>query len=146
VAKTNEAAKTKTFEIDMSNKTGADKYKVLDAKVSVKKSVHFDGVGEAYMLTSKATFENYFNNSDAAIDFTNNRILAIIGQPTEYPTTLSVKSTYASDEGYVIRIQENQEPNKGSVTMMPYILLQVPNTDANKKFIVYIDQKKIELK
>ena len=103
------------------------------------------------MCMNKDAFEQIFRSAEAnakpilPVNFANSRVLAIVGQTTEYKTNYTVKSTYQSAEGYTIRIQENQEPNKQSDKMTPYILLEIPNTYSQTKFIVYIDQKQIQV-
>ena len=152
VVKITDDSKPTPVEVNYSDKTGADKFVVLQNRVFVKNTVTISGVGEAFLFANQNVFEKVFGyaevNSQPAspIDYSKNRVLAIVGQPTEYPTTFNVKSTYSSPEGYVVRIQENQDPNKASYTMMPHLLLEIPNSYSGVKFIVYIDQKLIEVK
>ncbi len=146
-----EDTKPKTVEVNYGDKTGSNKFKVLENRVFVNNSVSFNGVGKAYLFAGKEEFEKIFGYAEVnatpmpAIDWNKNQALAIIGQTTEYMTTFSVKSTYASPEGYIIRIQEHQEANKGTSSMRPHLLLEIPKSYAISKFIVYIDQKMIEL-
>jgi hypothetical protein len=140
----------KAVEIDIGDKAGAKKFRILDNKVFVNNSITFSGVGKAYIFSSKDGFEKIFGyaqintQSAAPIDFTKNRVLAIIGQATEYPTTLVVKSTDTSPDGEVIHVQANPEINKSTSTVVPHLLLEIPNS-YGVKFIVFIDMKQIEV-
>ncbi len=141
--------KPNTVEINYGDKTGQYKFKVLPNNVNVKSTVTFEGFGEAIMCSNMGTFEQYFNlqnpNQGPPVNFSNSRVLAIIGQPTEYKTSYTVKSTYQATEGYTIRIEEHQDPDK-STKMYPYILLDIPTTYNGTKFFVWIDQKQIVVK
>jgi hypothetical protein len=138
----------KTVEIKYAE-AGTDAFKINTAGVEVKPSVTFNGVGKAFLCANKTEFETYFSylpvdkKKAQAIDFTGKKILAIVGQSTEYKTYFTIKSSYSSPEGYVIRVLENQDPNKMDKAMMPLLMLEIPLARANVPYIVFIERKEI---
>lgn len=101
-------------------------------------------------FSSQQKMDDYFGygavqgRTFTEIDFTKNRVIAIIHQTSNQQIDFSIDTAYATKQQFIIKYKEQVHPETLSYTSTAFKAIVLPKS--NKKIVPYLQDKKQPIK